>query len=98
VSITRSELHAIQQLAYLDPKGADADLLAKEINAIMDFVQELREIDTEGVVPLFHPMDLHQRLRADEVTEDNCLAELAGLAPNFADDLYLVPKVIDAGE
>ena len=42
--------------------------------------------------PLLHPFALHQRLRADAVTEEDCIAELEAIAPLFEDDLYLVPK------
>lgn len=64
----------------------------------MDFVDQLRRIDTSGVAPLFHSFDEHQRLKADKVTEKDHSAELAKIAPLFEDGLYLVPKVIDSGQ
>ena len=50
-------------------------------------------MDTSTVAPLLHPLNLHQRLRADDVKEEDHRSELAKLTPLFADNLYLVPKL-----
>lgn len=97
MTVSISELRSIEELAHLETNPEDMDTLSNEINSIINFVEHLREINTEGVAPLFHPMDLHQRLREDIVTEEDCLSELAEIAPLF-EDVYLVPKVIDAGK
>lgn len=97
MTISINELHSIAELAHLETNPDEITTLSSEINSIINFVQHLREINTTGVAPLFHPMDLHQRLRDDQVTEEDCLAELAEIAPLF-DEHYLVPKVIDAGK
>lgn len=91
--LSPEEFEEINELAYLDTEHSAT--LAKDIEAIMDFVEKLRLVDTKNTIPLFHPFDLHQRLRADAVTESDCLAELAEIAPLFEDDLYLVPKVLE---
>lgn len=95
MTISIDELDALADLACLNTHDQDIAKLAGEINSIMDFVQQLKAVDTTGTLPLFHPMDLHQRLRNDEVTEEDCLAELAAIAPCFDEHLFLVPKVID---
>ncbi len=95
-----NELKKIADLAHLDLDTDPnmANQLAHDVNAIMDYVDQLRQIDTQGIAPLLHPLDLYQRLREDHVDSDNCVSELAEIAPLFQDDLYLVPKVIDTGE
>ncbi|KTD19311.1 glutamyl/tRNA (Gln) amidotransferase subunit C [Legionella lansingensis] len=98
MAITRNELENMEQLAYLDIESTDSSKLAEDVSAIMDFVDQLKQIDTTGVTPLFHPLDLHQRLRDDEVKESDCSEELAKIAPSFEDHLYLVPKVLDVGQ
>ena len=98
MAFTETDLKSIEQLAYLDCESENNSELADEVNAIMDFVDQLRQMDTTGVAPLFHPFDLHQRLRTDEISEADCSAQLAEIASNFEDDLYLVPKVIDSGQ
>lgn len=98
MAITESNLDELAQLACLNIEPGERSLLAQEVSAIMDFVEQLCLVDTAEVAPLFHPFDLHQRFRADEITEADCSAQLAEIAPLFEDDLYLVPKVIDSGE
>lgn len=95
MSISPEELKKIAQLACLDIEDSEASLPA-EINAIMDFVEQLSSVDTSNVIPMAHPFALHQRLRADVLTESDCLAELEALAPLFEDNLYLVPKVLES--
>lgn len=95
MTISAKDLEKISQLAYLDTDIEHSPKLIEDINAIMNFVDQLRAVNTQEVEPLFHPLALNQRLRADEVTEENYLAELEALAPKFEQDLYLVPQVID---
>lgn len=90
---TDYELKKIAKLAHLETTTN----LEHDVSSIMDYVDQLRQIDTTGITPLLNPLDLHQRLRADDANEENCLAELAEIAPLFADNLYLVPKVINKG-
>lgn len=98
--ISEQELAAIAQLAYLDSHCESSLSLAKEINTIIDFVQQLRQVDTTAVTPLFHPFDGQQRLREDIVCEQDCAEQLAAIAPLFNQEegFYLVPKVIDSGK
>lgn len=95
MTISTKDLEKIAQLAALNIDPEHASQLNQEISSIMDFVDQLRSVDTSGTAPLFHPFALHQRQREDEVTEADCIAELEAIAPVFDDNLYLVPKVID---
>lgn len=96
MTISQKDLEKIAGLAYLDSESSSTTQLAQEVSAIMDFVEQLRSADTQNVAPLFHPLALHQRLRMDAVTEEDCIRELEEIAPLFEDDLYLVPKVIES--
>lgn len=97
MTISSADLEKIARLAYLNI-AEPSSKLNQEISAIMDFVEQLRSVDTKDIAPLFHPFALHQQLRADVVTEEDCLAQLAEIAPLFANDLYQVPKVIESGK
>lgn len=94
MTISAAELQQIAKLAYLEEDPEHTEKLTQEISAIMDFVDQLKSVDTNEVAPLFHPLELHQRLREDAVTEQECIAELEAIAPLFEDQMYLVPKVI----
>ena len=95
MTISAKDLEKISQLAYLDTDLEHSPKLIEDINAIMNFVDQLSSVNTQEVEPLFHPLALNQRLRTDVATEKNCLNELESLAPKFEQDLYLVPQVID---
>lgn len=98
MAISAEELQAIAALASLDSDCEDSQSLVEEVNGIIDFVAQLRQVETSQVAPLFHPYDLHQRLRPDEISEANCVEALEQIAPLFEDGFYLVPKVIDSGK
>lgn len=98
MTISQNDLEKIARLSYLKIEPEQASQLTQEVGAIMDFVDELRHVDTSNIAPLVYPFASHQRLRPDAVTEQACIEELAQLAPLFENDLYLVPKVIDSGK
>lgn len=94
--MNQSELQKLTALACLDPKDAE-EKLGDQINQIIDFVTQLKEVNTTDIAPLYNPSPHHQRLRKDEVTEEACLSELEALTPYFSENLYWVPKVINSG-
>ena len=67
----------------------------KKLSDIVDFVDQLSQADTANVVPMAHPLDAAQRLRADAVSEENHRDEYQENAAEIADGHYLVPKVIE---
>ena len=95
MSLSEQQVRAIAELARLTvPREAQQDLV-QELSAILDFVEQMNAVDTEGVVPMAHPLDVPQRLRPDVVTEHVDREKYQALAPAVANGLYLVPKVIE---
>jgi aspartyl-tRNA(Asn)/glutamyl-tRNA(Gln) amidotransferase subunit C len=95
VSLKSEDVEKLCSLARLEVAPAEsADLLAK-LTDIVRLVDELQAQDTRGVVPMAHPLDRPQRLRADVVTESDEHALYQANAPLVESDLYLVPKVIE---
>ncbi len=78
-------------------KVADEDIAeaCDKLSRIVDFVDQLSQADTSGVVPMAHPLDQAQRLRPDAVTETNDRDNVQQNAAEVADGMYLVPKVIE---
>jgi aspartyl-tRNA(Asn)/glutamyl-tRNA(Gln) amidotransferase subunit C len=91
--LTEDELKKIAELAYIEMDAQSTEQLTNDVGAIMQFVEKLRQVDTSHVEPLLHPLHLNQRLRTDEVQEQNAVNALEKMAPLFADNLYLVPKL-----
>jgi aspartyl-tRNA(Asn)/glutamyl-tRNA(Gln) amidotransferase subunit C len=85
----------IAHLARLAIDGEDARRYARDLTRILGLVQQMNEVDTEDVVPMAHPLEMHQRLRDDAVTEDDQREKLQACAPAVRDGLYLVPRVVE---
>ena len=98
MSSSDNQLKQMAALACLEIETDKLSSLENDISAIMALVSQLRDIDTTNVRPLLHPLDLYQRLRTDEAIVDNQVTALGHIAPSFADGLYKVPKVIEAGK
>jgi aspartyl-tRNA(Asn)/glutamyl-tRNA(Gln) amidotransferase subunit C len=95
VSLTKDQVQHIAMLARLEISGQDFDDVADKLSRIVDFVDQLQAAPTEDVLPMAHPLDQTQRLRADEVTESNVRDAVQQNAPAVENGLYLVPKVIE---
>jgi len=67
----------------------------KELHAIIEMINTMQAIDTQGVEPLSHPLDSTARLRFDEVTESPNPSHFQIGAPSTADQYYLVPRVVE---
>ena len=95
MSIDRTEIDRIARLARLALSEAEAASLAQDLSGILALVERMNRVDTAGVEPLAHPLELKARRRPDQVTETNQRDRFQALAPAVADGLYLVPRVVD---
>jgi aspartyl-tRNA(Asn)/glutamyl-tRNA(Gln) amidotransferase subunit C len=90
-----AEVRKIAHLARLGISEADIEGYTRDLSAILDLVTQMDRVDTAGVEPLAHPLDMVQRLRPDEITETDQRQRLQAGAPLTEDGLYLVPRVIE---
>ncbi|MDX1656721.1 MAG: Asp-tRNA(Asn)/Glu-tRNA(Gln) amidotransferase subunit GatC [Candidatus Competibacteraceae bacterium] len=90
-----ADVERIAHLARLAIDPADVPGYARDLSAILDLVEQMSAVDTTGVEPMAHPLDLAQRLRADEVSETDQRELYQSIAPLVSDGLYLVPRVIE---
>ena len=95
MALDKTEIEKIAHLARLHIGESETEEVATRITDILVLIDQMQSVDTEAVEPLAHPLDLVQRLRADEITEDNQRDRLQKLAPASEDGLYLVPKVLE---
>jgi len=95
VSLSKDQVQHIAKLARLELSDDEYAESVKKLSKIVDFVDHLSEADTEGVVPMAHPLDVAQRLRPDEVTEADERDRYQQNASSVSGGLYLVPKVIE---
>ena len=95
MSLDKQQVQHIAMLARLKLTDEEYAESVKKLSDIVDFVDQLSQADTDGVVPMAHPLDAAQRLRPDAVTETNNRDRYQENAPAVQDGLYLVPKVIE---
>ena len=95
MAVDRSDIEKLADLARIEVTENTVDEVASSISDILTLVDQLQAVDTTGVAPMAHPLDAVQRLRADQVTEENQRDALQANAPATEDGLFLVPKVID---
>lgn len=95
MSLDKDQVRHIAMLARLKLTDGEYAESVEKLSKIVDFVDQLSQADTSGVVPMAHPLDAVQRLRPDVVTETNERDRFQANAPSVADGLYLVPKVIE---
>lgn len=96
MSLNPDEVRRVARLARLAvPDHAVADR-GRELGAILALVRELDTAATAAVEPLAHPLEgTRARLREDVVSETDCRDAAMAQAPETAQGLYLVPKVIE---
>ena len=95
MSLDADDVKKIAYLARLKIDEADIPGYVSNLSSILDLVEQMNSVDTEGVLPMSHPMDAVQRLREDKVTEKDQRDSFQQIAPQTEDGLYLVPKVIE---
>lgn len=95
MALTRREVDHIAHLARLALSDEEAGEYAGQLSRILELVDQLKQVDTQGVEPMAHPLDMAQRLRADEVTESDRRELYQRNAPQAERGLYLVPRVIE---
>ncbi|QEM82224.1 MULTISPECIES: Asp-tRNA(Asn)/Glu-tRNA(Gln) amidotransferase subunit GatC [Halomonas] len=95
MALEHAEVLRAAHLARIDLSESDAAHYLDDIRRILEMVDQLQSLDTEGVAPLAHPLEATQRLRADEVTETSLRDEYQRCAPQVENGLYLVPRVVE---
>ncbi|MDX1606776.1 MAG: Asp-tRNA(Asn)/Glu-tRNA(Gln) amidotransferase subunit GatC [Candidatus Competibacterales bacterium] len=90
-----AEVRHIAHLARLGIDETDIPAYARDLSAILELVAQMNAIDVSGIEPLAHPLEMAQRLRPDEVTEQDSHERFQAGAPLTEGGLYLVPRVIE---
>ena len=95
MSVTIDDVRHIANLARLHMSDAEAEKLLPELNNILGWVEQLGEVDTDGVEPLATVVDMAMRLRGDEITDGDVRDKVLSNAPNAQHGFFAVPKVIE---
>ena len=95
MSLNQEGVGRIARLARIELSAAESTATQDQLNDILGFIARLQAVDTTGIEPMAHAVDVVQRLRPDQVTETDRRAAFQAVAPEVENSLYLVPKVIE---
>jgi aspartyl-tRNA(Asn)/glutamyl-tRNA(Gln) amidotransferase subunit C len=95
MALTREEARWVAHLARLDLTDDEVATLTPQLSAILDYMQQLQQIDTDGVEPLAHPLPLQNVFRDDDPIPSLTVDETLANAPRRIGDFYGVPAVFE---
>lgn len=95
MSLDQAAVRTIAALARIEVADDELDHLAGELSHILHFVEQLAEVNTEGVAPMTSVAHLDLPRRADLVTDGDCHELVLANAPERRDDFFAVPKVVE---
>ncbi len=97
MSLTQENVKKIAKLARIEMPVGRLEVMTKEINSIMGWIEQLKEVNVDGITPMAGVGHNTLRLRRDEVTDGNCTDDVLRNAPKKAFNCYVVPKMVDQG-
>ena len=95
MSVNTEQVRHIAKLARIRMSDAEIDALVPELNNILGWVEQLGEVDTDGVEPLTAVIDQKLRLREDVVNDGDRRDAVLANAPEAEHGFFAVPKVIE---
>jgi aspartyl-tRNA(Asn)/glutamyl-tRNA(Gln) amidotransferase subunit C len=95
MSLELKDVTHIANLARIEISPAEAQATLAQLTDIFALIAEMQTVNTDGVLPMSHGIEVNQRLREDRVTETDRREANQAPAPQVEAGLYLVPKVIE---
>ena len=95
MSVNAEQVRHVARLARLALGDDEIDRMVPELNNILGWVEQLAEVDTDGVEPLTAVIENHLRLRDDVVNDGNVRDDVLKNAPDAQHGFFAVPKVIE---
>jgi aspartyl-tRNA(Asn)/glutamyl-tRNA(Gln) amidotransferase subunit C len=95
MSVNAEQVRHVARLARIAMSDAEVEKMVPEFNNILTWVEQLGEVDTDGVDPLTAVIDNELRLRDDVVNDGNVRDDVLANAPDAQHGFFAVPKVIE---
>jgi aspartyl-tRNA(Asn)/glutamyl-tRNA(Gln) amidotransferase subunit C len=95
MAIDAATVRKVARLARIAEPEERIEPLARELNGILQWIEQLGEVDTDGVEPMTSAVERALPLRDDVVTEGGDPARVLANAPKAARDFFVVPKVVE---
>jgi len=95
MALTLEDVKRVAHLARIAIDDNEASAVLAQLRGVFQLIEQMRAVDTRGIEPMSHALDVVQRLREDAVTESDQRESFQAIAPQVEAGLYLVPKVIE---
>jgi aspartyl-tRNA(Asn)/glutamyl-tRNA(Gln) amidotransferase subunit C len=95
MSVDAATVRRIAHLARIAVAESEVPHLQGELNAMLAFVEQLREVNVDGVEPMTSVMPMEMKKRSDVVNDGEIADEVVANAPETQDNFFLVPKVVE---
>jgi aspartyl-tRNA(Asn)/glutamyl-tRNA(Gln) amidotransferase subunit C len=95
MSVDADAVRRIAHLARIGVKDSEISHLQGELNAMLKFVEQLEEVNVDGVEPMTSVTPMAMKKRADVVNDGNIADDIVRNAPETQDHFFLVPKVVE---
>ncbi len=95
MKINENEIKKVAKLARLDLSADEREEFSRQLNDIIEYVEKINELDTSGVKPADHIVELSNVFRADIVQKSIDTAEIEKMAPSFMEGHIVVPRIIE---
>ena len=95
MSIDRETARRIAHLARIRVDEARLPALAEDFNRILGFIEQLNEVDVEGVEPMVSVSPMRLKRRKDVVDDGGCPEKILANAPDAREGFFAVPKVVE---
>ena len=95
MSVTPDDVRKVARLSRIKISDERVEPMAQELNGILNWIEQLNEVDVEGIEPMTSVVEMNLPMRADEVTDGNRPEDVLANAPDSADGFFVVPKVVE---
>lgn len=95
MKITVTDVEYVAGLARLDLSDAEKNLFAKQMDTILGYVEKLKELNTDGILPTSHAVPMENAFRADQTTPSIGIEKALANAPDKVASFYRVPQVLE---
>jgi aspartyl-tRNA(Asn)/glutamyl-tRNA(Gln) amidotransferase subunit C len=95
MSLSLDQVRKVARLARLELAEPDLARMQAQLSAILDYIDQLNQLDTDGVEPLAHPLPVQNVFRPDEEVPSLPVDEALANAPQRVENYFGVPAVFD---
>ena len=95
MAITKEQIQWIAHLSRLELKPDELALAATQLTSILDYINQLQQINTDNIEPLAHALDVSNVFREDDLKESLAVDEALANAPNRQGNFYGIPAILE---